>query len=366
VKHGPRRALLALLACLGPLASAENTLYPADLLFAGVNPVSARNRALGGPRATDPDGLYTLFGNPGLLQMAEDARLFEIALGAFGDFADIVPFIGKSLEAAFFDSLTGEAFPAGFEARGPLTIGLVSKGFGAGLFLRTATESQTAGGRARANLDIDVIGSAGYAFRLVDNADLNVDFGLAGKLFARQVMDFYDEPAADNGAAARDMNPKLLIGAGLDLGVLVSVQDTFLLGFSVNDAATAAMARAVGDAEVPPYLLRQPDAGFGLGLRGIEAANLVWTFTVDMHDLLGLALNIGAEAALLRLAVGLEVTFFRVVSLRFGFASLLPGGGLGINFGKVAIDLAAYGKETGGIPGERAVPAFDAAILCRF
>jgi hypothetical protein len=253
------------------------------------------------------EGVYTLLGNPALLN-AVSQSMFVALSGGIGDF-----FKDGAIEAAMP--------PAHYTVAGPLAIGTISKGVGYGLFNYIRIRED--------GTDVHFIGSAGIDWILIDAASLKLDFGLSPRLL-------FSDTQADS---------TILAVASLTPGMLISLGDRFSAGLNYSGAVSGGFFMDAKDSG-----FRQGSSSLDIGLAAgiVSNAALGLTLFADYRNILSF---FGDDAGdpLRQLGCGLRAEFGSSIWLSLGLFELSPAVGLGLNLGTVKLEAAffANGLEAG-------------------
>ncbi|MDR2489902.1 MAG: hypothetical protein LBD20_00700 [Spirochaetaceae bacterium] len=320
--------------------------------------------------------IFCLLSNPASLAAVQYNGLFQFAPGAIGTFDEDIALLGALIggESPGASMLDGYGrgnlaqTPPEMYINGPIAAGYAAKGFGLLFFNRVLIDSAIRGQQWTLNLNADFSGNIGWAVCLADTYAHKLDAGLAVKLGVRYTANLLTEPiVVDTNAAGPGgswyRNDGLMIGAGVNVGLLYSLYNNFSVGLACEDALTpnVFVNLAENGEEAPPFLLARPKINFGISGKPIEQPAVTWVLMCDVRDLLSMAgvWNEPVRNPLLHLSAGTEVILSGSFSLRAGVKDLLPCGGLGYAFGRFSLDGAFYGKEYGLEPGDRSVYALE-------
>jgi hypothetical protein len=251
---------------------------------------------------------------------------------------------------------------------GPIAAGYAAKGFGLLFFNRVLIDSAIRKQNWTLNLHADFSGNIGWAICLADTYAHKLDAGLSVKLGVRYTTNLLTEQInVDTNASGPGgswyRNDGLLIGAGINAGLLYTLYGNFTVGLSVDDALTpyVFINLAENGEEVPPFFLARPKINFGFSVKPVQQTAVTWVLMCDIRDILSMTgvWNEPVRNPLLHLSAGTEVILSGHLSLRAGVKDLLPCGGLGYTFGRFSLDGAFFGKEYGLEPGTRSVYAVE-------
>ncbi|MDR3325345.1 MAG: hypothetical protein LBS82_05105 [Spirochaetaceae bacterium] len=365
-------ALLLTLLFLPAPARAEvptNHIYPFET-------PSARAAALGGTHAALTDDYYTAFNNPaGFAAIPQKIRFAE--LSAEMDHIDF-------LMSLYFGDVTVQSFrqmimkPSEAYALigGPISFGMISNGWGWRVFNATRANIYWNGVTQRfmdARYSEELALNIGHGFRLMRTDRATLDVGITLKGFYRLV--FLPERTtntiddlitamqeARNVFSTMGDHPwETQIGGGIDIGIRWTWDDSFSLGLACKDPYSPAAVTGYRNltqyssmvANRSEYKTVAPKLGAGLSWRipsqKLHRFNTDLILSVDYNNFLDPILS--SRSPLLPISVGLELRILEVLSLRAGFADLLPSGGLGVNFTYFQFDAAYGGKEISATPG---------------
>jgi hypothetical protein len=288
-----------------PLVSSALFAEEASVQF---TPVSVAGS--GGVHNAEEDGVFTLLGNPALLNSITSSMFFAFSGGAGDIYRGGA--LGLNSPSAYYT------------VTGPLALGVVSKGVGFGLFNHLRFYS---GG-----IDMNLVAVAGIDWALVNTDDVKLDFGLAPKLLYRYRL-------------IEEKNASSLFAASITPGILVSLGSGFSVGISCDDALSAAFPPDENNtafSQIP----RSLNAGVAAGI--ISNGTLGLTFFTDYRDLLKIFGN-DAGDPMQGLGIGIRAAFWNNFWVSAGMSGLAPTGGFGLNLGAVKLDIALsnYGAEAG-------------------
>ena len=320
--------------------------------------------------------IFCLLSNPASLAAVQYNGLFQFAPGAIGTFDEDAALLNALIggEAPGKSMLDGYGrgnlayTPPEMYINGPIAAGYAAKGFGLLFFNRVFIDSAIRGEQWSLNLNADFSGNIGWAVSLADTYAHKLDAGLSVKLGIRYTANMLTENITVDTAAAGPgnswyRNDGLMIGAGVNAGLLYSLYGNFSVGLSCEDTLTpnVFINLAAAGEEPPPFFLSRPKIHFGISVKPVEQSAVTWVLMCDMRDLLSMAGVWGEPVRnpLLHLSAGTEVILSGSVSLRAGVKDLLPCAGIGYAFGRFSVDGAFYGKEYGLEPGARSVYAVE-------
>jgi hypothetical protein len=268
-------------------------------------PVSAAGS--GGMHVAAEEGVYTLLGNPALLNAVNKSMFLAVSFG-IGDIYQN----GK---------IQTSVPPARYMMSGPLAIGIISKGVGYGFF--NCLQLHEGG------LDAHFVGSFGIDWILIDTPGIKLDFGLSPRLLL----------------SYQQAKPDILFAASITPGILCSLGERFSLGISYNDAASIAYFMEKSESKIT-RIYSSLNIGIAAGIVSRAAFGL--TLFADYRNILGFL--DGASTGLLRqIGVGARIDIQNNFWLSLGMFELSPTAGFGLNLGviKLEVSLFSNGVEAG-------------------
>jgi hypothetical protein len=322
----------------------------------------AKANGMGGQHAAYADGFDTLFVNPAGFSAATDQFSLASFHLTFSDADTILrlfqtSFTDPSVYAARFKT----HFEAGFDLIGPVTIGGIFGPYGWGIMNHQYMKvwwSRSDIFVVNFNVVEEVALYGGRSFPIT-NYERTVTFtpGVAIKPVFRAVFAPRDVLLVDFRHIATNLEKQPFEtqwGIGADFGVLLSFFDTLYFSgvlrdmFAFRFVSRYQTATAFIDGESPfEEFTGEIDPSYSvslcLRLGGDEVEGLV--FAVDYHGMVypenpdrNPFLDIGA---------GIELHLLRALWIRVGWQQMLPGGGLGIDFGWGKFDMAIFGETFG-------------------
>lgn len=339
--------------------------------------ISGRDIALGGLHAALADDASVLFANPaGLVAAPPSVTFSRLGITASGPVFDIADAVigGDDPVDAMSDVLAANDYKlfTGFDLAGPIAFSYVGGGLGFGFFDRSGLSLDGASMTAikiRAAEDLFLVG--GYAFRVQLGGEHILDLGFGAKGFVRGAVlatksIFEVESILSNPSSLLDEPFALTTGVGIDLGLRWAWR-ALSAGLVCRDAYSPAIvtdySSASGFFSDPAaskldseYGVVAPDLSLGvgwepeLGRLGHYIDDL--RLYADYADILDLFRPIPRNP-ILNVRLGLETRILEILSLRLGVGDALLSAGVGIDFGLVRMDIAAYGDELGIEPGQR-------------
>jgi hypothetical protein len=352
---------------------------------------TARSNGMGGAHVAYTDNVFGLLVNPAAIMRVEQRSFFAISptlfspqatFGLIGPLMDVAEGDTGSLgEAADVLSKNEAKIPLGFDIREfPLSIAWVADGFGFGLWDRIFVNPSIIGTNVKLDVYGDVILPIGFAFKIVDIGAHALDLGVTVKPFARvyahestTVTELMDE----NSEFLDDISVPLIVGAGVDLGLLYRWDIGLSAGLTFDDIFTrgAVVSNIVGEDDNTYYVPFTMNLGLAYDLRlgrfwtsaPSFFANMTFTFMFDYRDVANLFQQDDylKRSSLLGISAGFQIGIYDIFKLRIGMNEMLPAVGLGFDLGPFEIDVAYYGKEFGLEPGQLPAAALDLTLAIR-
>jgi hypothetical protein len=338
--------------------------------LAAITPIpSARESALGDAHPVLADDFASAFSNPAGIAVVDPVHRFAgIDFRLSGTF--------WKLENAFSGGDPAEVFPAlegnyiGLGLLGPIDVGYV--GFGEAYRLYTYTSIDVLYPNIAVQSDFTFLigaeftGGWGHQFEL--SRGYTLDFGFTMKGFFEQryfgradIVQFFG--LLQNPEYFLDYPYAVAPGLGLDTSVLIRFGEQWAVGLTVDDLLTLEFVNQYSSLRdyregIAPELsetrVRLPYISVGGGWFPAFTDNISW-FGIDgvylsFRNLLG-GLEEYPRNYLLGITAGIELTFWKFLALRGGFAEGLFTGGLGLNFGGFSMDFTIGGEELSNQPG---------------
>jgi hypothetical protein len=263
----------------------------------------ASSAGSGGMHAAAEEGVYTLLGNPALLNTVVQAMYLSVSGG-----------IGNVYQNGRIGTTVP---PAYYTVTGPLAFGVVSKGVGFGLFNRLQFHEN--------GLDAHFVGSIGIDWILINTPGVKLDFGLS----PRFLLSYMQE------------QPVLLSAASITPGILCALGKRFSLGINYNDAASVAHYMEKSDSKVT-WLSSSLNAGIALNI--VSSAALGLTLYADYHDILAYWEDAAGDS-LRQLSGGARIDFRNSFHISLGMFERAPTAGAGFNLGAVKVEVAFYANS---------------------
>ncbi len=364
--------------------------------------IPTRYNAMGGYHVTDTTDYFTIFANPAGIHETEAERLsgmfdvkvsnpevaLEVAkLGVSALSGDDMDIALEDFQANILASLE-DGVNAGSEMIGPLALGSISNfeygAFGWGLlskvdfsvFLPTMSQLD-------ANFGWDNMLQFTYAAPILNSDVHYLSAGVSAKgLF---MLDAGLDNVAPLELLAGDADIANLVplythyGFGFDVGLYYKFIDMVSAGIVWRDFLNFiwtdkydmnAIADAVSYGEFPEKAsdsfgnsASTLDIGVGIDVPVFALQAIITNLDVrlDYKDLISV-MNPStiSRNPWLNLSVGTEITLIDFVSVRAGISDMYLNAGVGLRFGKTAIEFAMYGKELGLEPGS--LPQLNAAL----
>jgi len=375
-------------------AGAEST---ASFSESGIEILSARDAAFGGPHVALADGLSCLFTNPAGFRSAEpELSLSELTVNLTGPVFSIADIVVQALSGtSATDLITTESVQnllkklyASGSLFGPIAFGYVGEGLGFGFF-NTSSVTLTSTGtvpKLMAGIQEDVVFAGGYSFRipLPEALQSTFDLGILLKAFLRGNMTI-EKSTLDLISVLSSISPDLLleepftlgVGVGADAGLLWNWNSLISLGIvgrnlwtptlyssyatlqSFLDAGTPTTTLGLVPIDLSAGLLFTPSLGF------LERYVTDIKIALDYDDILDFLTHPAtASNPVLHVGLGIELTLLEILNLRGGFYRGYFSGGFGVDFTYVRLNVAMFGTELSTEPGLR--PAYNLRLGLEF
>ena len=354
----------------------------------------ARERGMGGPHVAFTDNVFSLFVNPAALHESNEKSFFELGLGLHGPVLELVDIMNKAQGAGdqelvnqigAFAKKSGGKIPLGAEVRFPLSIGYTANGLGWGVWNKVWLDTKIIGTDIEADAAVDFVLNFGMSFNIFTFEGLGshfLDTGFVVKALARGGAIGFDENLLNvmdpnmMDTFVDDINFPLLLGGGLDLGLTYRWKkfipgNTFIAAITFDDLPTLLSARPLAGKDKCEKYVISPTVNIGAAytfdLTAFAPVPLEFAFAIDYHDISRWFTpdDFTKRNPVLNLSMGLEITAFKIASLRFGMNEMLPAFGVGVNLKGFKVEGALYGKELGIEPGQLPAYAFDLSISVR-
>jgi hypothetical protein len=362
---------------------------------------SARHAGMGGMHITNLDGAGALLNNPAGLVGKKEFGILEISpsltapIDKYADIMDSVSKLtggdieeGEELDAVqdllnVFADDEGNVKPyVGLTLGAPLSLSIVSKGFGFGLFTGAAANASFIGGTAKINADVNAQAVFAYGHRFINTRKHTLDVGLGVNAFYRlhtekslglnDVADLMGD--GDDKPEFKDIIPlQGIFGIGLDAGIQYGFNNRLAVAIAANNLLSYARIMDMSDdfldnenpvADTNGSSYRGLNVGVHYQL--IKSWGLNLTFLADYRDILDLFSDIPRNP-ILNLGLGAELGLLDDhISIRAGISDMLPSLGLGFDLFAFKLNVAAYGKELGLDPGVQSVFCLDIGLLFRW
>jgi len=342
---------------------------------------TAASSGFGGTHVAYTDNVFSLLVNPAAMMRVQQRSFFSLSASLFNpqstfEMGSAVMDMVSSGDTTRFgtvaDTLSSHdgMIALGMELREfPFSIAWVANGFGFGLWNRTFMKAEIIGDHVRATVYNDIMLPVGFAFRILDMDSHSIDAGFTLKPFVRimaservSIMDLMDD-------ADFDPSVPVILGGGLDLGLLYRWAGGFQAGLTFTDVLSrgTVVANLTDTEDTNSYYIPfAVNAGISYSFRPLNFLGL--TFAADWRDI-GNAFNqddyLTSRNFVLDFGLGVQVSLFNTVYIRMGMSEMLPAAGLGIHLGAVKIDLAYYGREFGYEPGMLSTAVVDLSISIR-
>ena len=341
---------------------------------------TAASNGFGGTHVAYTDNVFALLVNPAAMMRVQQRSFFTLAPSVFNPQStyDLVkPIvdmaqgdIGALGNAADVLSQKSEKIALGGELREfPLSFAWVANGFGFGLWNRVFVNANIRGLNIEANVYSDVMLPVGFAFKILSLDHHSLDAGITLKPFARIKTQDQESITSLIGSTSDfidRLSVPLIVGGGVDAGLLYRWRNFFRLGVTFDDIYTRGMVvhNFVGEDKNNYYIPFTMNAGMAFDYK---LAFLGFTLAADWRDLRN-AFNqddYTRRNTFLDIGVGFQLSFFDIIRLRVGVSDMLPSCGVGFDLGPCKIDLAYYGKEFGNEPGQLSAAVAEVSISIR-
>lgn len=348
----------------------------ATTAFTPIRPkiISSRTSGYGGSYTAQEAGIDTLSTNPACLaDVTGKWSVSRIDLRLSGPLFDLPVVLAAEDKTGALLNLVGEnnGIYLGLDSTGPIAIARVEKNFGFGVFNRSLVSANIPG-LSGANI------VAGEEFLLTGGYGLEVFSKNAHALSAGiQLKGFFQTFLAQKGTAVSIMNTALNFnfdalpavlstGFGLDIGLLYNYQEWLSVGLTCKDAYTPVFTTKYaslkdyikGNSIKTDFAVFDPllnvGACFSIPLPARWITISSWDVLVDYRNALEI-INPIYRNPILNVALGTEISFFDVVSLRAGIQDTYLSAGLGLDFKFFVLDVAMYGTELSLEPGKRSL-----------
>lgn len=379
----PRRVRLFLFNAFFLLLAPAWSLS-ADIALVRPAIVSARTMGYGGAYTALEAGFDTLTTNPAALAyVSSEWSISRIAAHVSGPLFDMASVNqADDLTTGLLD-LVGEnnGLYLGAEVTGPFAFGKVDKNFGFGIFNRSiATANIPSLTKATVYTGEEFLLTGGYGLSILDKGSHSLAIGFQLKGFVQTFL-FEEGTSITVLNAFTNFNvdsipTKLSTGFGVDAGVMYRFLSRFSAAIVCRDLYTPVFSSeydtfsdfskgSSGSTTSTDRLDSYLSAGvvYSVPLPESWATITDWNLMVDYRDFLDL-LSPLYRNPVLNAAIGTELVFLDVVSLRAGIAETYLSTGLGLDLSLFTIDCAMYGSELGLDPGKR--PVLNMALSVSF
>lgn len=361
-----------------------------DYAYTAVKPeiASPRLASMGGANPALSAGIDTLSTNPAAFAYVEkEVRILGISAELSGQLFDIPEILHDDdpTDAMLRSVRENSGVYVGANVTGPLSIGIVNKNFGFGLFNRTfgsADIASVTSGEITAGEEILVTG--GYGVTLLDVGSHELSAGI-------QIKGFYQLAMCKSGTVATivdtmknfKINGQPLsstFGFGFDVGVMYRFADQLSLGVVCRDVFTPIFYSVYDSFNDFKSGKKQSgtsttydtiDRDLSVGVAWLAPVPRGWrtltdfTLSAGYNDILSLT-DAVSRNPVLNFTAGAEITFFNILSLRMGIRDCYPAAGVGLDFRFLKLDLSVYGEELGLEPGDRPLYNMAAGITIGF
>lgn len=361
-------AIVILLIPIGLLSAQAFTFEPVKPRI--TSPAVA---GYGGTYSAMEAGFDTLLMNPAALSWTKSSwSVARLATNVSGPLFDLPAAFQSDDLTSNLVSLIGKnkGVYIGADITGPIAFGKVDKNFGFGIFTNSKVVSNLSSVTKTTILaGEEILLTGGYGLIAYEKDKDQISVGLQMKGFFQNYL--YQSGSAvdviDSFSQMKlDTIPVVLsAGFGLDAGVIFSHADIFRIGLHCKDLFTPVFSTRFEDMD--GYLSNKPNSetlterldpelNLGMYVQVPVPHSWVtltsWKFMADYRDSLSIFRPLYRNP-ILNLALGTEVSFLDVVSLRAGIQDAYLATGLGIDLSILQIDFAIYGSELGLDPGDR-------------
>jgi len=352
---------------------------------------SARTAALGGRHAALTDDAGTLFSNPAGFRTAEPGfSVASIGVELSGPIFDMTSLLlsGSSPDLGSEDvqDLMRNLY-AGLNLPGPVTFAYVGNGLGFGIYNNTGISFSTQGTLPTVTTEMkeEFIFAGGYSFRIPLPESWNSSLDLGALLSAsavgtsevkKDLLSLYD---AFNDPLGLIFNEpfELILGIGVDLGLLYSFGDRLAVGIVGRNLYAPNLVR--GYASYQDFLdSSSPSTSRELTAIDLSAGVLyrpAWRFLeryvsdlklmLDYEDILDFLTHPATSTnPLLHIGLGCELELLDILYLRGGFYQALFSAGLGLDLSVITFNLSMYGRELSPEPGLQ--PVYNVIISLEY
>ena len=338
-------------------------------LFAIIPVPSAREKAMGGQHPVLADDFATVFSNPaGFAEIDPIHRYGGLDIRLSGTFWQIANAFENDDPSIIFPVAEGNYLGLGI--MGPIDVGYVGRGEAYRLTTYATIDVLYPNIAVQSSFTF-MMGSeftGGWARRFQLDKGATLDFGFTMKGFYEQrffgeadVVEFFG--LLTNPEYFLDYPFDAMPGFGLDASTIVRFNNQWAAGVTVDDLLTLEFLNHYDSlrsyqegnkADLTETRIRLPVISVGGGWFPEFTDNIPWFgingVYLSFRHLLG-GLETFPRNYLLGIAAGTEITFWRFLALRAGFAEGLFSGGLGLRFGGFSMDLTAGGVELSNQPG---------------
>ena len=341
---------------------------------------TAASNGFGGTHVAYTDNVFALLVNPAAMIRVQQRSFFTLApslmspqttIGLSSSIVDLAKGNTNAL-GSMADTLSKEKgkIALGMELREfPFSIAWVANGFGFGLWDRVFVNANIVGTNLEAHVYSDVMLPIGFAFKILNLEKHSIDAGFTFKPFARVrawEMEKITNLIDDADDFIDRINIPLIVGGGVDAGLMYRWGNWFRLGFTFDDIFTRGKVvhNIAGEDKNNYYIPFTMNAGLAFDFK---LAFLRLTLAADWRYLRN-AFNQDdymRRNSLLDLGAGVQLAFFDIIKLRVGMNEMLPACGVGFDLGPVEIDLAYYGREFGNEPGQLSTATVEFSLAIR-
>jgi len=342
---------------------------------------TAASSGFGGTHVAYTDNVFSLLVNPAAMMRVQQRSFFSLSASLFNpqstfDIGNAVMEMVSDGDTAAFGRVANTLsdhngmIALGMELREfPLSIAWVANGFGFGLWNRTFMKAEIIGDHVRATVYSDIMLPIGFAFRVLDMDRHSIDAGFTLKPFVRvmaservSILDLMDD-------ADFDLTAPVILGGGLDFGLLYRWAGGFQAGLTFTDILSrgTVVGNLTDEEDTNSYYIPfAVNAGISYSFRPLRFLGI--SLAADWRDI-GNVFNqddyLNSRNFILDFGFGVQASLFNTFYFRAGMSEMLPAAGIGVHLGAIRIDLAYYGREFGYEPGMLSTAVVDLSISIR-
>ncbi len=337
--------------------------------------VSARLEGFGGGYAAIEAGFDTLGTNPAAFAYTKPAWSFaRLSMEVSGPLFDLPSAFNADDTTAELLNLVAanNGIYFGADVTGPIAFGKVDRNFGFGFFNRSMVVANAASVTvASVYVGEEFLLVGGYGLEIYAKGPHTVAAGLQLKgffqVFINQNGTAFDVFDSLTGLDLDGLPSVLSTGFGVDGGFLYRYGDNLNVGIVCRDLFSPVFSTGYagigdfldGSSNTDTRYDRLP-VDLSVGVAYDYPLPVHWVtitglkFMADYRDILCFVDPVYRNPVL-NFAVGAEIEFLDVVSLRVGIREAYLSAGIGLDLSICKLDLAMYGTEGGLEPGDRAI-----------